>query len=184
MFETERFVADCRRALAEGDAQAAVQELVARAVAEPAGILEALGEPTLAGVHTIHKADDLTILNLVWGPGMDLHPHDHRMWAVIGIYGGQEDNTFWSRSDQGLKRQRMKTLVQGDAVPLGENVVHSVKNPLQRLTAALHVYGGNFFDTPRSEWDAGTLEEHPYSVEHTMAAFEASNTRLRASSGG
>ena len=183
MFETQRFIADCQRALAETDPQAAVREVVARAVAEPAGILQALGEPEWAGVQTLHKADDLTILNLVWGPGMDLHPHDHRMWAVIGIYGGQEDNTFWSRSDQGLKRQRMKTLVDGDAVPLGENVVHSVKNPLGRLTAALHVYGGNFFDTPRSEWDAETLEERPYSVEHTMAAFEASNARLRAGRG-
>ena len=184
MFETEHFVEDCQRALAEADPQAAVQEVVARAVSAPGELIKALGEPTLAGVHTLHKADDLTILNLVWGPGMDLFPHDHRMWAVIGIYAGQEDNTFWSRSDQGLKRQRMKSLFEGDVVPLGENVVHSVKNPLDRPTAALHVYGGNFFETPRSEWDAETLEEHPYSVEHTMAAFEASNARLRASSGG
>lgn len=179
MFETQRFIDDCQHALAGSDAQAAVREVVARAVSDPRGILAALGEPELAGVHTLHKADDLTILNLVWGPGMDLHPHDHRMWAVIGIYGGQEDNTFWSRGDDGLKRQRMKTLVEGDAVPLGENVVHSVKNPLDRLTAALHVYGGNFFDTPRSEWDAVTLDEHPYSIDHTMAAFEESNARLR-----
>jgi predicted metal-dependent enzyme (double-stranded beta helix superfamily) len=64
-------------------------------------------------------------------------------------------------------------------VPLGEKVIHSVHNPLQQLTAALHVYGGNFFDTPRSEWDALTLEERPYSVEHTMQAFEASNALLR-----
>jgi predicted metal-dependent enzyme (double-stranded beta helix superfamily) len=183
MFETQRFIDDCQRALAETDAQTAVKEVVARAVAAPGEILKGMGEPTLAGVHTIHKADDLTILNLVWGPGMDLFPHDHRMWAVIGIYGGQEDNTFWSRSDEGLKRQRMKTLVEGDVAPLGENVVHSVRNPLDRLTAALHVYGGNFFETPRSEWDPDTLEEHPYSVEHTMAAFEASNARLRDSSG-
>ena len=22
-------------------------------------------------------------------------PHDHRMWAVIGVYTGREDNIFW-----------------------------------------------------------------------------------------
>lgn len=183
MFETERFIEDCRAALAEPDPQAAVRERVARAVSQPGDILRALGEPRLAGVQTLHHSDELTILNLVWGPGMDLHPHDHRMWAVIGIYGGQEDNTFWSRGEGGLRRQRMKTLVEGDAVPLGENVVHSVRNPLGRLTAALHVYGGDFFATPRSEWDPVTLEEHPYSVEHTLAAFEACNARLRAEAG-
>jgi len=183
MFQRERFIETCRAALAESDPRAAVREVVAEAVADPAAILADLGEPELAGVQTLHKAHDLTILNLVWGPGMDLHPHDHRMWAVIGIYGGQEDNTFWSRTDGGLVRQRMKTLQAGDAAPLGENVVHSVRNPLARLTAALHVYGGNFFDTPRSEWDAATLEEKPYSVEHTMAAFEACNARLREAGG-
>lgn len=179
MFETQRFIEDCRQALAETDPQAAVRELVERTVSDPAAIIADLGEPTLAGVQKIHQADDLTILNLVWGPGMDLHPHDHRMWAVIGIYAGQEDNTFWSRRDDGLERQRMKTLERGDAVPLGKNVIHSVKNPLDQLTCALHVYGGDFFETPRSEWDPQTLAEHPYSVEHTMAAFEASNARIR-----
>lgn len=180
MFETQRFIDECREALADGDAQAAVREIVARAVSQPGAILKALGEPTLAGVHTLHKSDDLTVLNLVWGPQMDLFPHDHRMWAVIGIYGGREDNTFWSRSKDGLVRQRTKTLDRGDAVPLGEKVIHSVRNPLQQLTAALHVYGGNFFETPRSEWDVVTLEERAYSVQHTMEAFEASNALLRA----
>ena len=26
-------------------------------------------------------------LNIVWSPGISLFPHDHRTWAVIGIYG-------------------------------------------------------------------------------------------------
>ena len=182
-FETQGFIEDCRKALAESDPQAAVRELVAQVVSQPVGIIAALGEPARAGVETLYKADDLTVLNLCWGPGMDLHPHDHRMWAVIGIYGGQEDNTFWSRSDEGLKRQRMKSLVRGDAVCLGESVIHSVSNPLGEFTAALHVYGGNFFDTPRSGWDPQTLEEHPYRVEHTMRTFEESNARLLAARG-
>ena len=29
---------------------------------------------------------------------MTLFPHDHAMWAVIGIYGGREDNIFWKRT--------------------------------------------------------------------------------------
>ena len=33
---------------------------------------------------------------------MAIYPHEHRMWAVIGLYGGREDNTFYRRSPQGL----------------------------------------------------------------------------------
>ena len=35
MFDVERFVEDCKRAVIEGDDHRAVRELVARAVAEP-----------------------------------------------------------------------------------------------------------------------------------------------------
>jgi hypothetical protein len=38
-----------------------------------------------------------------------------------------------------------------------------VSNPLKRLTDAIHVYGGDFFATPRSEWDPDTLEDTPRS---------------------
>jgi predicted metal-dependent enzyme (double-stranded beta helix superfamily) len=179
MFESERFIEECRAALAESDAQAAVDEVVKKAVSEPGQVIRAFGEPQLAGVDTIYRAPDLTILNLAWGPQMDLHPHNHLMWAVIGIYGGREDNTFYRRSPDGLARHGVKELDAKDTIPLGETIIHSVSNPLDKLTCAIHVYGGDFFDTPRSEWDPETFEEHPYDIEHTMRVFEESNKRLR-----
>jgi hypothetical protein len=30
-------------------------------------------------------------------------PHDHRMWAVIGVYHGQEDNQLFARVDDPLE---------------------------------------------------------------------------------
>lgn len=180
MFQKERFIEDCRAALKESDAQAAIRELVARAVGDPADIVRALGEPQRAGVDTIYKADDLTILNLCWGPRMVFKPHDHRMWAVIGIYGGREVNTFFRRGAQGLARHGDKEMNAKDTIPLGAAIIHAVTNPLDRITAAIHVYGGDFFATPRSEWDPATFREQPYSVEDTMRAFEESNQRLQA----
>jgi hypothetical protein len=53
-----------------------------------------------------------------------------------------------------------------------------VTNPLDRITGGIHVYGGDFFATPRSEWDPKTLKEQPYDVADTIRAFEASNSRL------
>jgi predicted metal-dependent enzyme (double-stranded beta helix superfamily) len=178
MFTTERFIEECRAALKEKNPQAAIRELTARAVSEPAQVIRALGDPARAGVNTLYKADDLTILNLCWGPGMVFKPHNHRMWAVIGIYTGREDNTFFRREGQGLRRHGVKELNARDTVPLGKDIIHAVTNPLDQVTAALHVYGGDFFGAPRSEWDPRTLEERPYDVEATLLAFEKSNAGL------
>lgn len=179
MFDKEQFVEDCRSALAESDVHGAIESLVKKAVSQPRQVIRALGEPRLAGADTIYRAPDLTILNIMWGPHMDLHPHDHRMWAVIGIYGGREDNTFYRRSRNGLTRHGTKELAVKDTIPLGETIIHSVSNPLAKITGAIHIYGGDFFDTPRSEWDPETFQEHPYDVAHTMRVFEESNKSLR-----
>jgi predicted metal-dependent enzyme (double-stranded beta helix superfamily) len=180
MFDKDRFIDECRALLKESNAQTAIRELVAKAVSEPAQVLSALGEPKFSGVQTLYRADNLTILNLCWGPRMVFKPHDHRMWAVIGIYVGREQNFFFRRGQKGLTRHGVKELNEKDTVPLGAAIIHAVTNPLDQITAAIHVYGGDFFATPRSEWDPRTFEEQPYNVEHTMRAFEEANERLRS----
>ncbi len=179
MFQKELFIEECRAALKERNAQTAIRELVEKAVSEPTQVVRALGEPKLSGVETIYRAADLTILNLCWGPRMVFKPHDHRMWAVIGIYGGREQNIFYRRSEKGLTQHGTKEMNTRDTIPLGAAIIHAVTNPLDQITGAIHVYGGDFFATPRSEWDPKTFEEHPYDIEHTMRAFEEANERLR-----
>jgi len=179
MFEKERFIEDCRAALKESNAHAAIRELVAKAVSDPTQLLKVIGEPTRGGVETFYKSDDLTILNLCWGPQMVFKPHDHRMWAVIGIYGGREENTFFRRDKDGLTKHGLKVMEPKDTTPLGASIIHSVTNPLDRITGAIHVYGGDFFATPRSEWDPKTFAEQPYDMQGTLRAFEESNARLR-----
>ena len=136
--------------------------------------LEALQK---GGVQKIYCDDDLTIINPNWAPRMSVMPHDHRMWAVIGIFGGQEDNIFYRRRRQTITQQNAKVLEQGDTIILGPQAIHSVSNPLDKITAAIHVYGGNFFTKPRSEWDPETLAEMPYDVEKTMRLFEEANSQ-------
>lgn len=180
MFDLDRFVQECSAALDDTAPELAVRERVAEAVSEPGALMRAIGEPTRAGVITLHHSERLTVLNLVWGPEMDLMPHDHRMWAAIGIYTGRETNVFWRRGPEGLQRMGTKVLDEREATWLGETAIHSVTNPLGRLTGALHVYGGDFFGTARSEWDAGTLEEAPYDVDKLRRLFDESNQRLTA----
>ncbi len=178
MFESNRFIDACRHAVEEQNPHAAVREVVTEAVSEPGGILKALGEPRVSGIQTLYRSDTLTILNVLWGPGMTLYPHDHRMWAVIGIYSGREDNAFYHRTESGLVAQGAKTLNLKESLPLGAAVIHAVTNPLDRITAAIHVYGGDFFAVPRSEWDPQTLEERPFDIEHAKQVFAEANRRL------
>jgi hypothetical protein len=65
-----------------------------------------------------------------------------------------------------------------DAIPLGRDIIHSVKNPLPRFTCALDVYGGDFFAVSRSEWDPETLLEQRYDVQKAMRMFEEANSRI------
>src|SRR5262249_29998791 len=149
-------------------------------VSEPAAVLEALSEPKRAGLHKLYHAHDLTILNVIWAPMMTLLPHNHQMWAVIGIYTGREDNIFWRRGPNG-QRGRVeavgaKALCKRDAEPLGHNIIHSVTNPIPRFTGAIHVYGGDFFKPgKRSEWDPETLLEEPWDPERAVRRFEEAN---------
>jgi predicted metal-dependent enzyme (double-stranded beta helix superfamily) len=185
MFELDRFIADCRAAIAEDASHKAVREIVARAVADPAAVLKGVGEPRTGGIDTLYHGDDLTILNVVWAPLMTVVPHEHRMWAVIGIYSGAEDNMFWRRIGDEPGRSRVeaagaRSLRVGDAEPLGRDIVHSVTNPIPRLTGAIHVYGGAFFAVERSEWDPETLIEQAYDMERVKRRFADANTRPAA----
>ncbi len=189
VFELERFTEECRAAVRADPTHRATREVVARAVSDPAGVLAGLGEPRRAEVQKLYHAPDLTILNVVWGPGMTVRPHNHLMWAVIGIYTGRENNIWWRRlpADAGARIEAAgaKSLGEREAEPLGRDIIHTVTNPLDRLTGAIHVYGGDFFATPRSEWDPETLVEAPFDVQTTMRLFEEANAayeaRMRAS---
>src|SRR6476659_5029259 len=171
MFDLDQFIADCRAALTADSSHKLVREVVARAVSEPTGVLKNIGEPKRAGIQKLYHASDLTILNVIWGPMMTVMPHNHQMWAVIGIYSGREDNIFWRRLPDGSGRVEAagaRSLCVGDAEPLGHNIIHSVTNPIPRLTGAIHVYGGDFFAAERSEWDSETLAEGHYDAERVM----------------
>ena len=177
--ELERFIADCSAAVADSAPTKAVRETVERAVSDSSALEKILGTPEQGGIQKIHVSDELTILNVIWAPRMTLMPHNHNMWAVIGVYGGREDNIFWRRikddSAGRIEAAGAKSLGPADVRPLGEEIIHSVTNPTAKLTAAIHVYGGDFFTTDRSEWETEGLEERPYDVNKAIRLFEEAN---------
>ena len=177
MFDRDRLIEDCRTAVAAGQGSRAVKEIVARAVADPGAVLRDLGAPEKGGLDVLHRSPTLTVLNVMWHPRQVIMPHDHSMWAVIGVYTGREDNILWRRlpeEAQGrIEAGGARTLGERDTVVLGPDAIHSVVNPLGRVTGAIHIYGGDFFATERSEWDPESLTEMPYDMAKAMAMFAA-----------
>jgi predicted metal-dependent enzyme (double-stranded beta helix superfamily) len=175
MLDLGNFVEDCRAAVRQDPTHRSVAEIVKRAMSNPAAVIAAVGEPTKSGITPLYKSPELTIINLVWKPSMTVMPHNHEMWAVIGIYGGREDNIFWRRikdhPDGHIEAAGAQALSTGDAMPLGKDIIHSVTNPIPKLTGAIHVYGGDFFAAERSEWDAENLTEQPYDMDRVKAMF-------------
>lgn len=167
MFDLDQFIADLRATLPERSRQP-MKEVVARAISDPAALMRAIGEPDKAGVQVLHRSPEITVMNLLWAPRQIALPHDHRMAAVIGMYSGREDNLFWRRVPEATKFQIEaaggEALGVGDVTILGPDIVHSVVNPLNRISAAIHVYEGNFLETKRSMWNAETLVEEPYDI--------------------
>lgn len=180
--ELEQLIADCKAALAERAPTTAVREIVARAVADRATLEKMIGTPERGGVNCLYAAGDLTILNVVWAPFMTIKPHNHNMWAVIGVYGGREDNIFWRRikddPEGRIEAAGAKSIGPAEVRPLGEEIIHSVTNPTTKLTGAIHVYGGDFFEVRRSEWDPLNLEERPYDLRGNMKLFVDANRAL------
>ncbi len=176
--DIDRFVADCVAANEETNAQAAINDILARAVSEPRNVLAALGDPVKAGLTVFLASPTLTIFAAAWTPQMNLMPHDHLMWANIGIYTGREDNIFWKRTSDGIKAYGADALFVKDTAMLPEDALHSVTNPLKRFTGGIHIYGGDFFGTTRSQWNPETLDEEPSDGDKIREMFRRENERL------
>lgn len=176
-FDRDRFVEDCITAHLEAEPILAVREVLARAVSDHQSVLTGLGSPEKAGLDVLLSSPTLTIFAAHWTPQMYLLPHDHMMWALIGIYTGREDNILWKREDSGIEACAANCLFEGDVATLPTDAIHSVTNPLLRFTGGIHIYGGDFFDTKRHQWDPETLQEEPSDGDAIRAMFARENER-------
>ena len=178
MFNKDQFIHECINAASEG--KESIREIMAEAVRDTRGIISELGEPEHAGIQTLYRSPNLTIINFVWAPYMSLFPHDHQMSAVIGIYSGREDNIFWRRTDTSIEATGAKSLGIGDTAMLHKDAIHSVLNPIGKMTSAIHVYTGDFFEPekPRRLWDHETLTEGPWDLEKSKKSFKDAEARF------
>ena len=182
--DQDEVVAKLVRANQEHTPVLAVRDVLDDLVRKPATLGTAFPGIDRGGITPLHHTPELTILHVAWTPGMRLYPHEHNMWAAIGLYEGQEDNAFFRRTPDGLASSGGIQLVGGKVLLMGDDTIHSVANPRRQFALALHVYGGDFFAADgRSEWDADTLEERPRDMQRTARLFEEANARWAAEAG-
>jgi predicted metal-dependent enzyme (double-stranded beta helix superfamily) len=175
VFDIDQFVSDCREAVTDSDPRGAIRELLERAVSQPEEIARAL-PATRAEIVQLHTSEELSVLKVVWAPGMSFRPHNHQMWAAIALYGGQERNSFYRRSAGGIEMAGGRALRTGDVALLGSDVIHAVHNPERYFTGAIHIYGGDITRRPgRHEWEEPALVEVDYDFEHVRRLFEEAN---------
>ena len=185
MFDIDSFLADLADTIDETDPRPAAKEVVDRAMRAPHAIADAIS-PTEGGITMLCNRRELTVISVAWAPGMQVMPHDHRMWAIIGIYAGAEANRFFTRGEDGTLVARPGRLLEtGDVCVLGSDTIHAVSNPAGRITGAIHVYGGDFVNEPRSQWGPGDLVERPYDMTDIQRQFHEANVAAGlATSGG
>ena len=177
MFDLDDFLVDCRAAVRSDDPVLAIREVLARAVAEPRSVADAL-PVTRAELVPLCVEDDITVLKAVWAPHMRIRPHNHLMWAAIALYQGEEENTFYRRTDDGIATASARVIATGEVALLGADVIHSVANPSGAFSAGIHVYGGNLTQrVDRSEWADGNVEV-PADFDRTLDYFADANAAL------
>jgi predicted metal-dependent enzyme (double-stranded beta helix superfamily) len=159
MYLIENLLNELRTAAASKDLNA-VADVVRNAVRHEPLV------PQVGASQLLHAEQGLTVLHTVVNPGFVSPPHDHRTWAVIGVYDGHEDNTFFrllegSRNIQPIGR---RALTPGEVLSLASEAIHRIANPLTRKLIALHVYGKNIFEIERSAWDPATGNERPFQL--------------------
>ena len=174
MFDKDHFIADCRSALNGDRASRQVREVVGRAVRNSTAVVRGLGEPEQGGLDVLHRSSELTILNVLWPAGMIVMPHNHALWAVIAVYNGREDNILWRQLPEDangrIEAAGARALAAGDTVVFGADVIHSVVNPLGRMTGAIHVYGGDLYAVNRNE-SFRVAQQKPYDMEKVLRMF-------------
>jgi len=165
MFSIEAFVDECHRALQSDDPSGTVAALLRDALqdrSEVAAVLHQWRADGGGAFGAVHRARDLTILHAVVTPGYESPRHNHTMWAVIGVFEGQEFNTFYRRAENGIEEVGRTSICAGDAQVLAPDVIHRIANHMNQPLEAIHVYGGDLLGTDRAMWDDDTGAERRF----------------------
>ncbi len=107
--------------------------------------------------YPLYVAPDGTfcVTAVAFNPGAMTDVHDHRVWGVVGVYQGLEEQELYKRTPQGGLRPAGKLISNpGDCSYLlpPEEEIHSVANPTDDCSVSIHVYGADIARVPRNNF--------------------------------
>ena len=169
MFDLEQFVRECQSALDDPKSAQRVEALVKEAISDPNAVREAFAEANnverQGPITFAWRNASLSVADVTTPPGLRSPAHNHKMWAVIGVYDGQEHNKFYRYEEGELHEKGERLLKEGDVAVLGTEAVHAIANPLAETSSAIHVYGGDLVErSSRSMWNPHTDEREDYDI--------------------
>jgi predicted metal-dependent enzyme (double-stranded beta helix superfamily) len=159
-FELNRFIEECLKSVSDANPVERVRRLLQTAVDDPSisTVLPAEAEDETL----LHASEQLTVYSLRLTPGILYPPHEHKMTAVIGLYEGAETNYFYRRDGSSLTRTTVNESRAPEVLVLPPDAIHSVANPGQSYSRAIHVYLGPLTKIERSVWAADGTQERPF----------------------
>lgn len=96
---------------------------------------------------------------VAFNPGVGTDVHDHRVWGVVGVYQGLEEQAFYKRSPEGgLRPAGQLVSLPGECswlLPPDEEI-HSVTNPTGDPSVSIHIYGADIVRVPRHSFNLET----------------------------
>lgn len=183
MFDLQRFIEDCKKAVQTDDPQGQVRTLMEDAFRDRETMRHALAAAAPPkDVTPLYAAEDLTVLRAFTPANFITPAHNHLMWVMIGILDGEEKNYLYRRTeDGGLEVEREVVLTPETGIfALRADAIHAIETPPDRPMYGLHVYGGNILQrSSRSVWDPETMNEAPYNYERLMEFCKVLTRRRR-----
>ncbi len=172
MFDFEKFIEDCKKAVVSNNPQEQVKTLMEDAFLDPEALRKELDKLSpKTSLTPLYSNESLTILRVATPANFVSPIHNHLMWAMIGILEGEEKNYIYHRTRNGdLELDREVVLTpQTGIFTLRADAIHAIETAHAKPMFGLHIYGGNLLErSSRSVWDPETMEELPYNYNQLM----------------
>lgn len=116
----------------------------------------------------------MSVTAVVWGPGDQAPPHDHRAWGLIGVAANQIQETRYRRLDNEadpdmaqLELSSVQIHKRGEVSILwpGVDEIHGMNNPTTENTVEIHVYGKDMKGLQRTRFDPDTGAVRPFITD-------------------
>jgi 3-mercaptopropionate dioxygenase len=186
------FVADVRHTLAEhadvSAGLAALRSRFAALLADQAWLPDAFAAPHAAsgmgggiGAWLIFRAADrsLSLFSLVVPPGAATPIHDHLAWGFVGLYRGEQAETVYQRTDDGVQDDyatldvvQINALRPGDFYTLlpPDGDIHAVRTTSAEASISIHLLANDTGCVVRHAFDPDRAHVRPFRSGYSNVA--------------